>query len=97
LFEFVQGSSGGSELALGLTDVSQVHIALSGYKSNEVQYALKHQTVTDGSVTVTLSDNSTVTFQNIGLLSSKNFATGGMDDGGDHGRHWAHGDRGDHH
>ncbi len=64
-------------LVTGLTDPSQVHIDLAGYGKNEVKYALAHQTTADGSVTVTLSDNTTVTFQNIAQLSASNFNTDG--------------------
>ncbi len=94
VFEFMKTMGGGSETVTGLTDPSQVHIDLSGYGKNEVKYALAHQTTADGSVTVTLSDNTTVTFQNIASLSSGNFIGAGSSGGGssqgfgghDHGR-----------
>jgi hypothetical protein len=86
VFEFMKTMGGGSETVTGLTDPSQVHIDLAGYGKNEVKYALAHQTTTNGSVTVTLSDNTTVTFQNIANLSASNFtdtnSSGGS--GGDH-------------
>jgi len=90
LFDFMKTAGGGTEFVSGLTDVSQVHITLSGYSSTEVNYALAHQTVTDGSVTVTLSDKTQVTFQNIGKLSASNFTGGdGMGGGSDDPRgHW---------
>jgi Ca2+-binding RTX toxin-like protein len=73
LFEFMKTIGGGSELVMGLTDASQVQILLSGFGPNEVNYALAHQTTNNGSVTVTLSDSSTVTFQNIAKLTNSNF------------------------
>jgi Ca2+-binding RTX toxin-like protein len=73
LFEFMKTIGGGSELVMGLTDASQVQILLSGFGANEVNYALAHQTTNNGSVTVTLSDQSTVTFQNIARLTNANF------------------------
>jgi Ca2+-binding RTX toxin-like protein len=91
LFEFMKTLGGGSELVTGLTDASQVHIDLNGYGKNEVKYALAHQTTTDGSVTVTLSDNTSVTFQNVASLSSSNFTDtnppGGNPVGGGHHDH----------
>jgi Ca2+-binding RTX toxin-like protein len=73
LFEFMKTMGGGSELVTGLTDPSQVHIDLVGYGKNEIKFALAHQTTADGSVTITLTDNTTVTFQNIASLSASNF------------------------
>ena len=84
LFEFMKTIGGGSELVTGLTDPSQVHIDLVGDGKNEVQYALAHQTTADGSVTVTLTDNTTVTFQNIANLSASNFTTQNSSAGGMH-------------
>jgi Ca2+-binding RTX toxin-like protein len=75
LFEFMKTMGGGSELVTGLTDPSQVHIDLVGYGTNESKFALAHQTTTDGSVTITLTDNTTVTFQNIASLSTDNFTS----------------------
>jgi Ca2+-binding RTX toxin-like protein len=85
VFDFMKTMGGGSETVTGLTDQSQVHIDLSGYGKNEVKYALAHQATTDGSVTVTLSDNTTVTFQNVGSLSASNF-TDGSSGGGSGGK-----------
>ncbi len=97
LFDLMKTLGGGSELVTGFTDASQVRIELLGYSTSEVKYALDHQKVTDGSVTVTLSDNTMVTFQNVGALSSSNFLTasaagatasqGGSDDQGHHHGH----------
>lgn len=87
LFEFMKSSGGGTELVTGLTDASQVHIDLVGYASNEVQYALAHQQTKDGSVTVTLSDHTKVTFQNISGLTAGNFTDDDASGGGSK-HHW---------
>jgi Ca2+-binding RTX toxin-like protein len=93
LFEFMKSVAGGSELVTSLTSASQVHILLSGFGSNEIKDALASQTTKDGSVTIKLSDNSTVTFQNIDKLTSSNFSTTSDSGGGSGDRH----DHGDHH
>ena len=102
LFEFMKAAGGGTGLVMGLTEASQVHIDLAGYGSTEVKYALDHQKTTDGSVTITLSDHTQVTFQNIGSLSASNFSAGSLLGGGsqatgsdDFHDHWGHsGDNG---
>jgi len=96
LFDLMKTMGGGSETVTGLTDPSQVHIDLSGYGKNEIKYALAQQSTTDGSVTVTLSDNTTVTFQNIASLSGSNFTdtNSSLGSSGDH-RHHSGGGFGD--
>jgi Ca2+-binding RTX toxin-like protein len=98
LFEFTKASGGGTEMVTGLFDSSQVHVDLSGYSSNEVTFALNHQTTTNGSVTITLTDQTQVTFQNVAGLSRDNFAAGnfggGMGMHNDHDRDDGHGHRG---
>jgi Ca2+-binding RTX toxin-like protein len=95
LFEFINSAGGGAETVVGLTGASQVHIELSGFGRDEVRKALAGQKVTDGSVTITLSDHSTVTFQNIGSLTSANFvdstsgSAGGWSGGSGHAG-WGH-------
>jgi Ca2+-binding RTX toxin-like protein len=74
LFRFVDGHSGGSMQVNDLTDASQVLISLSGYGPNEAANAVAGQTSTANSVSVTLSDNTTITFENITHLSSGNFS-----------------------
>ena len=76
LFDFMKTVGGGTELVQGLTDASQVHILLSGYGPNEMKHALDGQTSKDGSVTITLTDQTTVTFQNVDQLSASNFVGG---------------------
>jgi Ca2+-binding RTX toxin-like protein len=76
LFEFMKTAGGGNELVTGLTEASQVHILLAGFGKDEITNALATQTTADGSVTITLSDHTTVTFQNVGPLSASNFSNG---------------------
>jgi len=74
LFDFIHNQAGGTELVQDLTDVGQVHIHLAGYDVNEAANAVASQVVVPGSVTVKLSDNTTVTFQNVGSLTAGNFS-----------------------
>jgi hypothetical protein len=74
LFEFINGAAGGTELVDGLTNANQVNIKLSGYGPNEVANAVAGQISTPNSVTITLSDNTKVTFQNITHLTTGNFS-----------------------
>jgi Ca2+-binding RTX toxin-like protein len=91
VFEFMKTVGGGTELVTGLTEASQVHIDLVSYRSTEVKYALDHQKATGGSVTITLSDDTTVTFQNIAGLTSSNFSDGTVLGGSkDHWKHSGH-------
>jgi Ca2+-binding RTX toxin-like protein len=74
LFRFVDGSAGGTMLVNDLTNASQVNISLAGYGPNEAANAIAGQTSTPNSVSVKLSDNTTITFANITHLSSGNFS-----------------------
>ena len=73
LFEFIAGQAGGSDLVEGLSSASQVLITLNGYGSTEEANALAGQTTNGSSVTVTLSDNTKITFDNITHLTGSNF------------------------
>ena len=73
LFQFINGAAGGTELVENLTNASQVHIDLEGYGKNEVKNALAGQMTNGSSVTITLSDHTQVTFENITHLTDKNF------------------------
>src|SRR5271165_2645739 len=68
LFQFINGAAGGTELVENLTNASQVHIDLDGYGKNEVKSAVAGQTTNGSSVTITLSDHTQVTFENITKL-----------------------------
>lgn len=65
VFNFISGAAGGTELVEGLTNMSQVNIQLTGYGPNEAANALSGQTTNGSSVTITLSDNTKITFDNI--------------------------------
>lgn len=67
------GGHGGSTLVTGITDPASIKISLQGYGPNEEAYALNHQTVVNGSVTMSLSDGTRVTFQDITTLKPSNF------------------------
>ena len=72
VFDFVASATGGA------TDVisdfkSADKLALSGYKVNDAADVLKSATVSGGSTTVTLSDQTKIVFQNYTNLNSGNF------------------------
>jgi Ca2+-binding RTX toxin-like protein len=73
-FEFISSFAGGKTLVNDLTNASQVNIVLVGYGPNEAASAVAAQVSGPNSVTLTLSDNTTVTFQNITHLSGSNFS-----------------------
>jgi Ca2+-binding RTX toxin-like protein len=75
VFEFIKGQSGGQTLIEGYYDftASAIRIHLQGYDSNEVDNALDGQTVSNGSVTLSLSDGTTITFQNVTALDNSKF------------------------
>jgi Ca2+-binding RTX toxin-like protein len=74
LFAFVDGAAGGSMLVNDLTSAAQVRIHLTGYGPNEAANALAGQTSGTNSVTVRLSDSTTITFADITHLTSSNFS-----------------------
>jgi hypothetical protein len=61
-------------LVKDLTSAAQVHITLTGYGPNEAANAIAGQNSGANSVSVTLSDNTTITFENITHLSGSNFS-----------------------
>jgi Ca2+-binding RTX toxin-like protein len=73
VFEFIHGHSGGTMVVDDLTSASQVHIVLSGYGSHQVANAVAGQISGANSVTVTLSDHTQITFENITHLTARNF------------------------
>ena len=74
LFSFVDGSAGGTMLVNDLTNASQVDIALTGYGPNEIVNDVATQTAGANSVTVTLSDHTSITFANMTHLTAGNFS-----------------------
>lgn len=73
LFEFINGAAGGTDLVQDLTNANQVNIKLVGYASTEAANAVAGQTTNGSSVTISLSDNTKITFENITHLSGSNF------------------------
>jgi Ca2+-binding RTX toxin-like protein len=73
VFEFINHEAGGTELVQGIFDPSSIKIDLVGYGHSEVSHALASQTVTNGSVTIGLTDGTKVTFENVTSLSKSNF------------------------
>jgi Ca2+-binding RTX toxin-like protein len=74
VFEFISGKGGGTELVTGLNSPSQVDIHLSGYDLSERTNALAGQTHSGGGTTITLSDGTSVMFQNVSTLTPSNFS-----------------------
>ncbi|HVC59310.1 MAG TPA: calcium-binding protein [Acetobacteraceae bacterium] len=74
VFEAIKGQAGGTDLVQGLTNASQLQVVLSGYGPNEAASALAGQTTNGSSVTITLSDNTQITFANIAHLTTSNFS-----------------------
>jgi Ca2+-binding RTX toxin-like protein len=74
LFEFIKGQAGGTELVQNAYSAADIHIHLSGYGANEANHAVATQTTHGGAVTISLSDGTKVTFENITHLSSSNFS-----------------------
>ena len=75
LFEFINSAatSGGTDTVEGIGSTLQVHIGLSGYGPDEAANAVAGQTTNGSSVTISLSDGTKVTFENITHLTSSNF------------------------
>jgi Ca2+-binding RTX toxin-like protein len=73
VFTFIHGAAGGSDLVTGIFSAADLHIALEGYGPDEASNAVAAQASGANSVTITLSDNTQVTFKNITHLSSGNF------------------------
>jgi len=72
-FLFIKGSAGGSELVQDLISPSQLLISLSGYGAGEENHILKSQTPVGTGVSITLTDNTQVTFENIKDITKANF------------------------
>lgn len=74
VFEFINSTAGGTSLVEDLTNASQVNIKLIDYGNNEAKNAVAGQTTNGSSVTISLSDNTKITFQNITQLTLNNFS-----------------------
>jgi Ca2+-binding RTX toxin-like protein len=71
-FTFINGSAGGTDLILDFTKGDKA--ALSGYGPNAVADALASQTAGPGSVTITLSDSTKITFDDVSSLRKSDFS-----------------------
>jgi Ca2+-binding RTX toxin-like protein len=74
VFLFVRGIVGGTDLVENFT--SSDKIKLQGYGPHAVQDALSSQTFAGGSATITLSDNTRVTFLGVSELTRNDFIKG---------------------
>jgi Ca2+-binding RTX toxin-like protein len=74
VFQAIKDQAGGTDLITGLTNANQLLVNLQGYGSTEAANALAGQTTNGSSVTVTLSDNTKITFTGITHLTSSNFS-----------------------
>lgn len=68
---FNNTQAGGKDLIIGFTSMDKVDLV--GYGPNAVADALKTQTLSNGSVTITLPDNTQVTFSGVTSLTTDNF------------------------
>jgi Ca2+-binding RTX toxin-like protein len=72
VFTFIQGQAGGSEFIANFTSLDK--IKLLGYGPDAEKQALQSQTVSNGSVSITLSDNTKVTLLGVNQLTDANFS-----------------------
>jgi Ca2+-binding RTX toxin-like protein len=72
-FDFINHAAGGTELVQGIFDPTSIQIHLTGYGDGAIHQALAGQTVTNGSVTIGLTDGTKITFQDVTSLSRSNF------------------------
>ncbi|MBS0638478.1 MAG: hypothetical protein JSS43_01320 [Proteobacteria bacterium] len=72
-FEFIQGMKG-QDVVQGLTSFSNFTIHLTNYQPSEVTQALATQKSQHGSTTISLSDGTKVTFENISHLTRSDFS-----------------------
>lgn len=71
LYEFIKGSAGGNDTIHGFDFGGTVNLV--GYDNNEVTNALAHAHVTAAGTSITLSDNTQITFANVTDLSKTHF------------------------
>jgi Ca2+-binding RTX toxin-like protein len=80
LFVFTDGQAGGTDTIQGFVTAYD-KIDLQGYGNNEVEKALKSQKVVGGTDTITLSDNTKISFVGVGQLTATDFVTSGAGGG----------------
>lgn len=71
-FVFSNGAGGGKTEIWNFVH-DQDHVALFGYGVNAVRDAVANATVAFGSTTVTLADNTRITFANVARLTAQDF------------------------
>jgi Ca2+-binding RTX toxin-like protein len=71
VFAFVNGSAGGKDLILNFGNADKIE--LSGYGPHAVACAVASQTVSHESVSITLMDDTRITFAGVASLKSSNF------------------------
>jgi Ca2+-binding RTX toxin-like protein len=74
VFDFINHQAGGTELVQGIFDPASIAIKLDGYGADAINQALATQTVKNGSVTISLTDGTKITFQDVTSLSKSNFS-----------------------
>lgn len=72
-FEFINHEAGGTMLVSNIFDPASIRIDLDGYGPGAVRKALRSQTEHHGSVTISLTDGTKVTFEDVSSLSRNNF------------------------
>lgn len=71
IFSFTKSLNGGTDLVMNFTSLDKIN--LDGYGPHAVRDALNSQTFANGSVTITLSDNTRVTFAGVSELTKGDF------------------------
>ena len=73
LFVFAKGRAGGPVLLNQFDPAAGARVALQGYDPNEAANAIARAATTGGSTTITLSDNTRISFAGVTSLSTSNF------------------------
>ena len=73
MFRFINGQAGGVTLVQNIYEESDVRIDLVDYGCGAARSALDHQTTDGSSVSISLSDGTRITFENITYLTDRNF------------------------
>jgi len=71
IFAFVKSLNGGTDLVMNFTSADKID--LQGFGKHAVEDALNSQTFANGSVTITLPDNTRVTFAGLSELTKSDF------------------------
>ena len=74
-FLFVNGEAGGNDMLMDFTLSHGNKVNLQGYGANQVDTALAGAVVAKGNTTITLSDNTSITFLSDTHVTAANFIT----------------------